>query len=366
MRILWIQRRPSLDDGGDSVYDRKLQSALAPRHEITPYQLTRNSRPQQLVAAAIRISPPEQWGFGNGEDAENVRRLLAQGFDAVVFSHEHLDAFAAMVRPTSDLPFISVRHNVSSDAMASILGADTLAGGLYRAFSERQERRALRGTLYQAITAISTRDRELLREISRRDDIALVLPGAPPPTQLRDDATCARDLLISGTFDWFPKARDLRAFASDYVAAPAPSARIFVSAGVPDDIRRVLQSHPEAELDQSEHIRFGVITDRFTAGHKLKTAAYLMSNCAVLSFADVIHDFSGLPYADRWIRRVDSMRDIEDAMADIGKRPAEDLRAELRELKTAIGTQFAWSTQAEALSGAIAHAQRKLVHTAPS
>ena len=364
MRILWIQRRPSLDDGGDSVYDRKLQSALAPRHEITSYKLSRNSRLRQIASAALRLNPPEQWGFGSGEDLEKLRRLLTQGFDAVVFSHEHLDGVAAMLRPATDLPFISVRHNVSSDAMASILGAGAPAGRLYRAFSERQERSALRGTLFQAITAISTRDQELLRKIARRDDIGLVLPGAPPPTPLRDDAVCARDLVVSGTFDWFPKARDLRIFTSDYAAAPVSGARVFVSAGAPDDIRRTLHASPDADLDYSDHIRFGVITDRFTAGHKLKTAAYLMNNCAVLTFSQVIHDFSNLPHAGNWIRQVASPSDAEHAMIAIEKRPADVLRAELQELKAAIGTQFAWSTQAEALSDVIERAERKQVHPA--
>jgi hypothetical protein len=364
VRLLWVQRQPALDDGGDSVYDRKLQQALAAQHDITPYPLGRNGRLKQLVSAAVRLSPPEQWGFGGDGDVEKVRNLLRQGFDAIVFSHEHLDAFAARLRPHTEIPFVSVRHNVSSDAMASILGADTPAGGLYRALSERQERRALRGPLFQTVTAISTRDRELLRKIGQRDDVGLVLPGAPPPAPLHPSATCARDLVISGTFDWFPKARDLKAFARDFAAAPIPDAQVYVSPGVPNDIRAALAAHIDSSLEQGKHIRFGLITDRFTAGHKLKTAAYIMNNCAVLSYAQVLHDFEHLPNAARWIRQIGSIGDIAAVMQAFAERPAAELRAELAELKAAIGTQFAWSTQAEALSRVIGRAQRKPVHEA--
>jgi hypothetical protein len=366
MRLLWIQRRPTLDDGGDSVYDSKLQAALAPRHEITPFKLGRNGRIRQLVSAAVRFSPPEQWGFGAGADVENVRRLIAQGFDAVVFSHEHLDAFAAALRPSTKIPFISVRHNVTSDAMASILGANTVAGGLYRTLSERQERRALSGALFQAISAISTRDRDLLRKISRRDDIGLVLPGAPPPTPLREDATCARDLVISGTFDWFAKARDLKTFAREYQASPVAQTRVFASSGIPHEVRTALGAGLESNLDYSERIRFGIITDRFTAGHKLKTAAYLMSNCIVISYAQVIHDFHNLPNAARWIHQVASTDEVATVMKAIESRPMADLRGELEELKAAIGTQLAWTAQAETLSAMIEKTHIKPAHATSS
>jgi len=363
MRILWIQRRASDDDGGDSVYDKKLQGALASSHEITPYALTRNSRLHQLASAATRLAPPEQWGFGNRQDVDNVRRLLSHGFDAVVFSHEHLDAFAAALRPVTQTPFIALRHNVSSDAMASILVARPVLSGVYRALARAQERNALRGGLYNAITAISTRDQALLREISGREDIGLVLPGPPPPTQLKETAACTRDLIVAGTFDWFPKARDLKRFASDWAAAPVSDARVYVSSGAPEDIRAALSAGAEESLDYVDAIRFGIITDRFTAGHKLKTAAYLMRNCAVITFAPVIHDFMDFPDAGRWIHHVSSMADVASAIRTMEARPAADLRRELGQLKSDVGTRFAWSAQAGALSAVMERARRRRSHT---
>lgn len=359
MRILWIQRRATDEDGGDSVYDKKLQGALASSHEVTTYALTRNSRLHQLASAAIRFAPPEQYGFGNRQDVDNVRRLLTQGFDAIVFSHEHLDAFASAIRPTTQLPFVALRHNVSSDAMASILVDRPMLSCLYGALARAQEGKALRGDLYDAITAISTRDQDLLRDISGNADVGLVLPGPPPATPLKDTSACARDIIVSGTFDWFPKARDLKRFANEWAAAPVPDARVYVSPGVPDGIRETLRAGAEDSLDYSGAIRFGVITDRFTAGHKLKTAAYLMRNCAVITFAPVIHDFTDFPDAPRWIHHVSSMAEVASVIRAIEERPAADLCRELAQLKADVGTRFAWAVQANALSATIERARQQ-------
>jgi len=165
--------------------------------------------------------------------------------------------------------------------------------------------------------------------------------------------------VLTGTFDWFPKARDLRRFAQDWSAVAPAGFNLHVSAGVPDDIARTLNATPERGLDYSDAIRIGVITDRFTAGHKLKTAAYLMQNCAVVSFAPVIHDFDALPHARRWIVEASSVADIPRIVETMQSRPIEALREELKQLKGEIGTQFAWSAQANALSTLIERTRRR-------
>ena len=50
-------------------------------------------------------------------------------------------------------------------------------------------------------------------------------------------------------------------------------------------------------------LRIGLITDRFEAGHKLKTLAYVANNRIVLSFAEVGFDFVHIPYHDLFIRK---------------------------------------------------------------
>lgn len=351
MRILWIRRGASGPDAGDTIYDDKLQRALAGRFAITNCLLTRNSRPHQLLGAALTLNLPEQYGSGTRDDEARVRALLPQ-HDLAIFSHEHLDRFARAMRPHTDIPFLTLRQNVTSDAMASILETTPALAAVYRTLAAQQERAALRGPLFQAVAGISARDLGLLRTLSQRD-VTLVLPGAPPASPLAPDAPLRRDVVISGTYDWFPKARDIRQFTDEYMAAPVPGAQVYAATGVPQALRAALNAQDESALDLSAAIRFGVITDRFTAGHKLKTAAYLMNNCVVISFAHISDDFTAFPAAKRWIFEVKSAAEIGPVMDEVLSRPADAARAEFLALKHDIAAALNWKTQAQALANAI-------------
>jgi hypothetical protein len=352
MRVLWIRRGASCVDAGDSIYDDKLQRALANRFAITNCLLTRNPRQRQLMGAGLSLSLPEQFGSGTLEDDVRVRAMLP-AHDVAIFSHEHLDRFARAMRPHTNIPFISLRHNVTSDAMASVLSANALMANLYHTMATLQERATLRGPLYQAVTAISARDLTLLTALSGRNDVALVMPGAPPAAPLAPHADVRRELVVSGTYDWFPKTRDVHRFAEEYSAAPAPDSRVYLGAGVPHALRATLGGADEHSLDYSAAIRFGVITDRFTAGHKLKTAAHLMNNCAVISFARVSEDFAGFPHAKRWIFEIRDVAEIGPIMDHITSLSATAARAELIALKRAVDETLSWKVQAEALATVI-------------
>ena len=357
MRILWIRRGSTGSDAGDSIYDDKLQHALADHFSVTNCPLTCFERKRQLISAGLSLSLPEQFNSGTPEDETRVRALL-QTHDIAIFSHEHLDRFARAMRPHTKIPFIALRQNVTSDAMASILDTNPPLAGLYRVLAAQQERTALHGALYQAITAISARDLALLTTLSGRGDVTLVMPGAPPAIPLAPDADLRRDLVVSGTYDWFPKARDIARFADEYAAAPAPDARLWLGAAAPGEVRAKLNAGEEQSLDYGAAIRFGITTDRFTAGHKLKTAAYLVNNCAVISFARVIDDFADLPFAANWIVQVSHANEIDGVMRKIAAQPIEILRAQLTELKAAITERFSWGRQASALANAIERVSR--------
>ncbi len=358
MRVLWIRRGASSADAGDSIYDDKLQRALADRFAITNLTLTRNRRMRQLAHAGLSLSLPEQFGSGTPDDEGRVRAQLP-AHDVAIFSHEHLDRFAGVMRPHSTIPFITLRHNVTSDLMASVLSANAVLASLYRTMANMQERAALRGPLYQAVTAISARDLKLLTALSGRNDVALVMPGAPPAPPLAPDAALRRELVVSGTYDWFPKARDIRRFVEEYAAAPAPDTNLYLGAGVPEELRAKLGGGGEQSLDYAAAIRFGMITDRFTAGHKLKTAAYLMNNCAVISFARVSDDFAGFPHAKRWIFEIQDVAEIGPVMDQMISRPGAEARAELGAFKNEIAATLNWKVQAQALASAIDRALLK-------
>jgi hypothetical protein len=96
-------------------------------------------------------------------------------------------------------------------------------------------------------------------------------------------------------------------------------------------------------------IRFGLITDQFVAGHKLKTSAYLMNNCIVLSYSDVRRDFAFAPFSDIFIRRVHSIDEIRAVMAEFSSMPIAVVRDSLDACKRAIASRLSWQRQADTI-----------------
>jgi hypothetical protein len=94
---------------------------------------------------------------------------------------------------------------------------------------------------------------------------------------------------------------------------------------------------------------FGLITDQFVAGHKLKTSAYLMSNCIVLIYSDVLRDFAFAPFSNIFIRRVNSIDEIRAVMAEFRAMPVAPVRDGLDACNRAIASQLSWQRQGSAL-----------------
>ncbi len=358
MRIVWVSRAGTgAEDQGDNVYDRKMCAALAGGHEIEPLATARLGRARQLVGAAVHLSAPETFVFGGAEAARIAEAVTVGRADAVVFSHEHLDRLAAQVRrllgPGAPA-FLTIRHNVTSDAMRHILADAGPAADAYALLARRQERAALAGPLFEGIVALSHRDRALLAGISGRKDIALAMPGAPPAAPLAPDARIAREVVLTGTYGWFPKARDLRRFIAEATPAVLGDVALTAEASVfgadaPPGLRIV-------DGGRGDALRFGVITDRFTAGHKLKTAAYIVQNCIVLTYADVAGDFSFSPAAAQFIRRIAHARDIAPIVDKFSVQPADALCAAFAAFKAEVAAALTWTGQAAEIEAAIAAA----------
>ncbi len=364
MRILWVTRgsADASANAGDTIYDRRICGLLQQTHTVETLAAPRRGRMAQLTRAALHVSAPETFAFDLPDTVTRIcQTTKTHRPEAIVFSHEHLDQLATAVRRRlgdAAPAFVTIRHNMTSDAMASILADVPPAAALYRALAQRQERPALGSALFDEIIVLSVRDRDMVARLSGRRDATLAMPGAPPPLSLQPDAAVKRDLLLLGTYDWFPKAHGLRHFAREITHTPLPGVTLHGDAGIPSAIAAQLGMAPVADLDLTAAIRFGVITDRFTAGHKLKTAAYLMQNCAVVSFADVIDDFASIPHAQRWIHRVRSTDDIAPIMAAMAARPHIDVHAELVALKAHIADALAWRTSAASVAAAIERAVR--------
>jgi hypothetical protein len=172
-------------------------------------------------------------------------------------------------------------------------------------------------------------------------------PGMPPLVPLRGDAGVKRELLISGSYDWHPKHRDVIAFAREYatVADRLP----ILAAGLPAQAVALLRPHTISVEAAGSAIRFGLITDRFVAGHKLKTGYYLANNAVVLSFADVSGDFSDIPDHDFFIRKVHNVGEISRHVSAVMTEETHKLRTRLETFKQRCAEVFSWRRAARIL-----------------
>jgi hypothetical protein len=243
-------------------------------------------------------------------------------------------------------------HNVVSQAFVPEYAPNPLAypaalrAGLW-------ERRWYRADHFAAIGALSKRDLSYLESFRQKPKLLLLPPGMPPCLELDPEAMLRKELVIQGTFDWFPKRRDVIRFARDYMAM---NQRLPILAdSLPPEATRLLQpSGIPSTTDMHRFIRFGVITDRFVAGHKLKTMAYIASNMIVLSLADVSFDFSHIPDHDFFIRKINSVAEIPyhvDAVADL---PVASLRMRFSRFQEACARDFSWHRVAASLLDACA------------
>jgi len=354
-RILFVQRANDDPTGGDAIYETRMIAALRETMDVDVVAAARRSKGARIAGMVRHLTLPDQTAFGGAAEVEEIAWRVAQGCDAVVFSHEYLDLLAQRLKPRArarGVPFVSIRHNVTSDMLRSYLERSPAAGvanGLWR----MQERGALKPGLYEGLAVLSHRDRALVREIGGRADVVIATPGAPKATPLVADAVLVRDLVIGGSFGWFAKRRDIYRFTEDFLRLSSPPGRIVAEGGVPEALATRLGATPAGNCDFSAALRFGVITDRFTAGHKLKTSAYLQNNCIVLSFADVAGDFAFDARHRQFIVRLTGMDDIKPAMDRLVEAPVSSLRAEFAAFKDAVGRELAWSRQGEKLAALV-------------
>ena len=170
----------------------------------------------------------------------------------------------------------------------------------------------------------------------------------PAVVPLEPGAELRRELVLSGTFDWKPKRRDVLLFLDAYWSA---TDRLALWADDPS----ILGSQPGlngrlTSADCGRAIRFGVITDRFVAGHKLKTLSHIAHNQIVLSFADVLDDFAHIEDAGLFIRRVRSFDDIARQVTLVAQMDPVSTRSRFLAFQGRCSSLFTWDAVAGALS----------------
>lgn len=330
MTLLWIGKETSGGTGGDDIYEIKAKKALVDAgRSLTNLAVPKVSRWRRIFNFLTGKPYYRELYFQPGIAAKLTQ--MAPQFDSVVISWEPMDIYALCGSGQKTL----ILHNVTSDAVKQIF-PDRLFAKLLSYYARAWETRIYNSEKVRSIVVLSQRDRDIVLEIAPKKLVLVAPPGAPPATDLNAAAELRCDLVISGTFDWFPKKRDMQKFDLEFAEA-------VLTYPVLND---------GAQINDGQ-VRFGVITDRFAAGHKLKTMFYIANNCLVLSYCDVSSDFEDLPFSSRFIRRVNTAAQLNSAIQSVKEQWNDELRGAFAIFKAACLARFSWKNTAATIDEAL-------------
>ena len=342
MRILWIGKQPSDGHAGDEVFDRKTIAACQ-RHGVT-IELVHPTRVSR-TAEIINLIAGQPYYRASYNSVENRAAIYAasQRCDAAICSWEPFDTLV----PNLSCPTLLVLHNITSRSLPRMFPRNPLAS-LGAARAQAWERKRYSRDTLSAIAALSQADVAYLATLPNPPELLWLPPGMPPVTPLSPDALLVPELVITGTYGWRPKYRDVVLFARDYTKVANPLT--VRAAKLPHAATKLI---PVAHLPSADKtgaaLRFGLITDRFEAGHKLKTLAYIADNQIVLSFADVTADFAHLTDHSLFIRTLSNVADIKWHVANLAQIPSSELRRRFTAFQQACMQQFSWDAVADTL-----------------
>ncbi len=341
--LLWVGKAP-VNGGGDEIYDRKVLAVLG-RH----YRITRFAVPIQPIVQQVRALlsgvPHPRFRYAN----RSTGRLLATAakrHDYVVISHEAFEYFGRYI----DRPITLVIHNVAHDILNQLYPA-RLFGRVAAAQSQRWECDLYARDAIRLVT-LSRRDQALVQSLAPGRPVVIACPGLPPLTRLTNRAVIA-ELVLSGSYDWHPKRRDLIALAAEVAVQreilawrhDLPLPEMPATAPIASVSRQI------DAADYGQGIRFGVIPDRFLGGFKLKATYFIANNCVVLSRCDIRAEFAGLPFADQFVRYTPHIADIDAAIAELGAADGETVCDQWLIFQAACAERFSWQSAANAVCG---------------
>lgn len=348
MRIMWIGKAAATSAAGDEVFDSKMVSAARELgHSIDLFHPRRVGRMRELINLFIGIPHPRT-RYASEANLTKLRAVSA-GYDMVISSLEAFDRLALQL----DVPVMVILHNITSRSLTASFPNSLPAALLAKRARLWEERHYRQGGNLRAIGVLSKRDQAYVQSLGASPEVVYLPPGMPPATDLDPDAILLQELTILGTFEWRPKKRDLMRFGQEYEAAKG---RMTVRADpLPpeaDELLKPLQA--PTRMEAARALRFGVITDRFESGHKLKTLAYIASNNIVMSFSDVSFDFNHISDHDLFIRRVYSFDEMRSYINEISVMPWDNLQQRFIVFKQRCAECFVWPTMANRLMEAAA------------
>ncbi len=343
-RLVWISRAGGVDGG--TIYDLKLREALRPAFEIIHVESAAAAPKSAQLTSMIRHRLPHDRAGYKAPAVVNRARDACREAAAAVISHESLDWLAA----TLELPVTLVLHNVTSAYVGHITPAPWIGERLacaYRAY----ERSTYARRSHRTLVCLSAADRQSLSKLTSLPTFTAP-PGMPPHTVLGMGAVVEPRLAISGTFDWLLKIRGLQAFARQYRQSGLRLAPVF-DAPPPAFVRDLIPDWRQGPMSSPGTLSFGLVTDRFEAGFKLKVGAYIASNLVTLSFANVGQDYEGLPHAREFIRQIDSIEQMHSIMAAMSRAETPAVIERFRVFQAAAAARFTWDLSASVVTTAV-------------
>lgn len=345
MRILWVGKSGSGDSGaGDEVYDRKLLQRLELSHDIIRFVPEPLSRPSKLLNLALGV-PLYRATYRSHANIMRLRTLIREtNPNVVAISWEPFDFFAAVI----DKPVVLLLHNITSDAILEVFYRNFVAKWYARKLSRYEEMLYNRANI-SSVVVLSVRDADVARGLVKCKPVIVVSPGAPPVSG-RPDNQVRPELIISGTYDWYPKRRDLVEASEEFRSAVNFPLSLFWDKPLPKKARTALEGIYLRDVPQELALRFGFVPDKFSSGFKLKVTYYIVNNCIVLSKSDVSQDYEGIADFELFIRRVNNVAEIEEIYKEISRMDPIQLINRFEVFKQACVKRFSWDEGAERVS----------------
>jgi hypothetical protein len=325
---------------GDRVVIDHLLTFLQEHYTCEIVQFGRSGGARKIFNVLLYRLPLELSPYWQPGHRRRLRQILALSSDRTVFIlHEGLFYLA------DEIDLTTTGVTLFAHNMLSRFTVDSIVQPILTALSRRYERRWY-GKQGARLVLISQGDRDAAVGLGiAAPDAPVAPPGAPRASELADHAVFAGESVITGTYGWWRKRRDLEDFARFGAALKPIAFDARVGAVIPKAV--VLPS--PASLDWSSAIRAGLITDRFAGGFKLKSLEYIARNCIVFSRAPIFEDFRDLPYAADFIIDQVAAALWADRIANLRMSDQADLRRRFIAFKTACMARFSWTTCLEPL-----------------
>lgn len=352
MRLLWIGQDAGESQAGDAIYDRRMISEIRRLgHDVEVVSPRRVGR----LAEAIHLLRGLPYYRARYEEAgfRDRLRTIAADFDHVICSWEPFDRHAALL----GRPVLPILHNLTSQALPAMFPGRRSAR-LLAAGAARWERRLFATPTISGVGLLGAGDLDHVRRVAPDLPTLYLPPGLPTAAPLSADAAVRAEIWISGSHGWWPKRRDAIAFAREAVAAGFDLP--VVADDLPTEAAALLRAGPPPIVD-GKTIRFGLVTDRFTAGHKLKIGHYLAHGAIVLGFVDLTADFRDLPDHELFVRRIADIPDLVATVRTFERMDSVDLAGRLERFRRAAAERLSWTGSAARL---VDFVQRNIEHGA--